>query len=113
MKNPDVKFPSYSWKVWNNKRFHYVTQNLHELFLNWACRKSILKNSRYGLKTLFLHSLETNAFFYVKILHTYEEKAGRQLHKNAASNIEQILGAAPHKVAAVRTPTIHYENYQN
>ena len=31
-----------------------------------------------------------------------KEKAWRQLHKNAASNIEQVLEATPHKSAAVR-----------
>ena len=43
----------------------------------------------------------------------YEEKAWCQLHKNAASNIEYVMEAAPHKAAAVRPPTTHYENYQN
>ena len=42
---------------------------------------------------------------------TYGEKAWRQLHKNAASNIEQVLEAAPLKAAAVRPLTTHYENY--
>ena len=41
------------------------------------------------------------------------ENAWRQLHKNAVSNIELNLGAAPHKAAAVRQPTTHHENYQN
>ena len=36
---------------------------------------------------------------------TYGEKAWRQLHQNAASNIEQVLKAAPLKAAAVRPPT--------
>ena len=40
-----------------------------------------------------------------------EKKAWRQLHKNAASNTEQALEAAPHKAAAVRPPTTHHENY--
>ena len=35
----------------------------------------------------------------------------RQLHKNAASNIEQVLQAAPHKAAAIRPPTTHHEKY--
>ena len=39
------------------------------------------------------------------------EKAWRQLHKNAASNIEQVLEATPHKAAAIRPPTTHQENY--
>ena len=42
---------------------------------------------------------------------TYGEKAWRQLHKNAASNIEQILEGASHKTAAVRPFTTHHENY--
>ena len=37
----------------------------------------------------------------------------RQLHKNATSNIEPVMGAAPLKAAAVRPPTIHHENYQS
>ena len=40
----------------------------------------------------------------------YGEKAWRQLHKNAASNIEQVLEAAPHKAASVRPPTTHHKN---
>ena len=35
----------------------------------------------------------------------------QQLHKNAASNIEQDLEATPHKAAAVRSSTTHHENY--
>ena len=37
----------------------------------------------------------------------------RQLYKNAASYTEQVLEAVPHKPAAVRPPTTHYENYPN
>ena len=40
-----------------------------------------------------------------------EKKAWLQLHKNAASNIEQVLEAAPYKAAAVRPLTTHHENY--
>ena len=40
-----------------------------------------------------------------------EEKARRQLHKNAASNIEQVLEATPHKAPTIRPPTSHHENY--
>ena len=36
---------------------------------------------------------------------TYGEKTWRQLHKNAASNTEQVLETAPHKAA----PTTHHE----
>ena len=36
---------------------------------------------------------------------------GRHLHKNTASNIEQVLEATFHKTAAVQPPTTHHENY--
>ena len=42
---------------------------------------------------------------------TAGEKARRQLHKNAASNIEQVLEAIPHKAPTIRPPTSHHENY--
>ena len=41
------------------------------------------------------------------------EKAWRQLLKNAASCIKQVLEQHPHKTAAVRPPTTHYEIYQS
>ena len=41
------------------------------------------------------------------------EKAWRQLHKNAASNIEHVQVIAPRKAAALRSPTTDHENYQN
>ena len=40
-----------------------------------------------------------------------QKKTWRQLHKNATSNIEQVLEAAPPKPAAVRLSTTHHENY--
>ncbi len=44
---------------------------------------------------------------------THTQKAWRQLHKNAASNNEQIQEATPSKDEAVRPPTTHHENYQS
>ena len=43
----------------------------------------------------------------------YGEKAWQHLHKNAASNIEQVMEVAPHNVAAVGPLTTHQENYQS
>ena len=34
-------------------------------------------------------------------------------HENVASNIEQVLAAAPHKRTAVRPQNIRHENYEN
>ena len=42
---------------------------------------------------------------------TAGEEARRQLHKNAASNLEQVLAATPHKAPTIRPPTSHHENY--
>ena len=51
---------------------------------------------------------------YMDANETDGEKGWRQLHKNAASNIEQVLEATPHKAAAaIRPLTTHHENYQN
>ena len=50
---------------------------------------------------------------YMDDIKKYGEKAWQQLHKNAASNIEHVLEAAPQKSAAVRPQTTHYENYQS
>ena len=40
-------------------------------------------------------------------------KAWQQLHKNATSNIKQVMGVASHNAAALRPPTTHHENYQS
>ena len=39
------------------------------------------------------------------------EEARRQLHKNAASNIEEVLSATPYKTPTIRPPASHHENY--
>ena len=42
---------------------------------------------------------------------TAREEAKRQLHKNVASNIEEVLAATPHKAPTIRPPASHYKNY--
>ena len=44
---------------------------------------------------------------------TAGEEARRQLHKNAASNIEQVLAATPHKTPTVQPPASYHENYSS
>ena len=39
------------------------------------------------------------------------EEARQQLHKNAASNLEQVLAATPHKTPTIRPPASYHENY--
>ena len=40
-------------------------------------------------------------------------KAWQQLHKNAASNIEQVLETAPDEATALQPPTTHNKNKEN
>ena len=46
---------------------------------------------------------------YLDANKTTGEKARRQLHRNAASNIEQVLEATPHKAPTIRPPSSHQE----
>ena len=46
-------------------------------------------------------------------MHQVKLKAWWQLQKDAASNIEQVLEAAPHKAETVRSLTTHHENSQS
>ena len=48
---------------------------------------------------------------YMDAYYTDGEKAWRQLHKNAASNIEHVLDATPDKAAAIWPPITYHENY--
>ena len=50
-----------------------------------------------------MHHLDTNK--------TAGEEARRQLHKNVASNIEQVLAATTHKAPTIRPPASHHKNY--
>ena len=44
---------------------------------------------------------------------TAGEEARRQLHKNAACNLEQVLATTPHKTPTVRPPASYHENYSS
>ena len=48
---------------------------------------------------------------YLDANKTAGENARRKLHKNAASNIKQVLEATPHKATTIRPPSSHHENY--
>ena len=52
---------------------------------------------------VWMHFLDDNK--------TAGEEARRQLHKNVASNIKQVLAATPHKAPTIRPPASHHENY--
>ena len=48
---------------------------------------------------------------YLDANKTAGEEARQQLHKNVASNIEQVLVATPNKAPTIRPPASHHENY--
>ena len=52
---------------------------------------------------VWMHHLDANK--------TAQEEARQQLHKNVASNIEQVLAATPHKAPTIQPPASHHENY--
>ena len=54
---------------------------------------------------IWLHYMDSNK--------TAGEEARQQLHKNAASNLEQVLAATPHKTPTVRPPASYHENYSS
>ena len=54
---------------------------------------------------VWMHPLDANK--------TAGEEARRQLHKNVAYNIKQVLAATPHKAPTIWPPVSHYENYQS
>ena len=50
---------------------------------------------------------------YMNSNKTAGEEAQRQLHKNAACNLEQVLAATPQKTLTVRPPASYHENYSS
>ena len=52
---------------------------------------------------VWMHHLDANK--------TAGEEARQQLHKNVASNIEQVLAATQNKAPTIRPAASHHENY--
>ena len=48
---------------------------------------------------------------YLDANYTAGEEARLQLHKNAASNLEQVLAATSHKTPTIRPSASHHESY--
>ena len=64
----------------------------------------IYKAFKYGTQIAYTTYCST-------VNETAGEEARRQLHKNAASNLEQVLAATPHKTPTVLPPASYHENY--
>ena len=54
---------------------------------------------------IWMHYMDSNK--------TTGEEARRQLHKNAASNLKQVLATTPHKAPTVRPPASYHDNYSS
>ena len=65
--------------------------------------KQFLPGSGRVDTVVWMHYLDANK--------TAGEEARRQLHKNAASDIDQVLTATPHKAPTIRPLACHHENY--
>ena len=90
---------------------------LFTLSIVYPCyqRDMMMKYSYLTLKMQFLlgsgHIDTAIWMHYMDSNKTAGEEARRQLHKNAASNLEQVLAATPHKTPTVRPPASYHENY--
>ena len=51
--------------------------------------------------------------YYMDSNKTAGEEDRWQLHKNAASNLEQVLAATPHKTPTVRPPASYHQTYSS
>ena len=83
----------------------------------------LLLNSNYSIQHYSFVCFQLNSsnghihtaiwVHYMDANKTAGEEARRQLHKNAACNLEQVLAATPHKTPTVRPPVPYHENYSS
>ena len=66
-------------------------------------KRSFFQAAVVSILLLWIHYLDTNK--------AAGEEARRQLHKNAASNIEQVMEETPHKAPTIRPPAPRHKNY--
>ena len=82
-----------------------------------TCQLAFDSQTRHSLNTWEnkkwnnIYNLKASFFFGGGAFKMAGVEARRQLHKNIASNIEQVLAATPHKAPTIQTTASHYENY--
>ena len=97
-----------------NKSVH--TKKSLETFRMPLVQLLIIKNSwkkKFCSAILFQILLPNTLCNYMDANKTAGEEARRQLHQNAASNLEQVLAATPHKTPTVQPPASYHENYSS
>ena len=95
----------------NSGSFKNITDKkcLESIYLIYMNKKDLALNS---LQWLICHKTKQNPRS-VSSFGGFEAEDRRQLHKNAASNLEQVLEATPHKTPTVRPPASYHENYSS
>ena len=68
-------------------------------------KRSFFQAAVTSILLIWMHYMDSNK--------TAGEEARQQLHKNAASNLEQVLAATLHKTPTVRPPASYHENYSS
>ena len=76
-----------------------------EINLTDKMKTQFLPGSGHSDTVIWIHYMDSNQ--------TAGEEARRQLLKNAASKLEQVLAATLHKTPTVRPPASYHENYSN
>ena len=74
-----------------------------EIWPDWWNEAQFLPGSGCINTAIWMHYMDANQ--------TTGEETWRQLHKNAESNIEQVLATTPHETPTVRPLASHHENY--
>ena len=80
----------------------------------WAAIDKLWKsNLTYKIKQFLPDSVRVDTAVWMHHLDANKTagEAGRQLHKNVASNIGQVLEATPYKATTIRPPASQHENY--
>ena len=65
------------------------------------------------MKRSFFQAAVASILPYMDSNKTAGEEDRRQLHKNATSNLEQVLAATPHETPTVRPHASYHENYSS
>ena len=63
------------------------------------------------MKLSFFQAEVISILLYRCTTWTLIKQLEKKLDGNAASNIEQVLAATPHKAPTIRPPASHHENY--
>ena len=73
--------------------------------IDYKMKRSFFQAAVTSMTAIWMHYMDSNK--------TAGEEARRQLHKNAASNLEQVLATTPYKTPTVRPLASYHGNYSS